>query len=202
LTDYKNNRGKLDFSNISFFELLNNSCNHKKQVYIIDCYRTPIERKISSFFHNISIHLPNYKNLTLVEIMNNFNNKFLYHLEEIHSVNEVMNNYDIPLIKEFDFDKRYRIVKKDNKVFIKLLFKDIKKWDIILSEIFGKRIKMHDANLTETKEINKLYKEFKEMYRVPKDYLIHLLLKDKEFLIYNKKEEIEEYINNWLAKSY
>ena len=41
-------------------ELINNSSKYKK-VYLIDVYRTPIERKISSFFQNIKNHIPDYK---------------------------------------------------------------------------------------------------------------------------------------------
>jgi hypothetical protein len=54
--------------------------------------------------------------------------KCLNELEEYNSINEVLEHYDIQLFDTFDFDKRYNIVKKDNKVFVKILFKDIENW--------------------------------------------------------------------------
>ena len=44
-----------------------------KELYIIGSYRTPIERKISSFFQNIHKHVPNYKNKSCEELIDIFN---------------------------------------------------------------------------------------------------------------------------------
>jgi hypothetical protein len=199
LGDYKKNYGH---TNIGIFELIDNSCENVDTVYIIDCYRTPIERKISSFFHNINSHLPNYENLKTEEIMEYFNKNHINTLEEYHSINDVLKNYDIPVLNDFNFDKRYTIIRKDNKVIIKLLFKDIKIWGKLLSEIFEREIAIHNQNLTETKKIYKLYQEFKNKYRVPKEYILNLSTKDSQFKIYNTKEEQEDYINHWLTKSF
>jgi mannosyltransferase OCH1-like enzyme len=193
------------FSNIdsnNTIEILEKSCENYENVYIIDVYRTPIERKISSFFQNISIDLPDYNKLTTCEINNFFNEKLLYELEEYHSIDEVMEHYGLPKFTEFDFKKKYNIIKQNNKIFIKLLFKDIDKWSDILSEIFDKKIIIHNNNLTQNKPIYNLYKEFKEKYKIPQRYIYNYLINDNSFKIYNTKKEQDDYINKWLKKSY
>ena len=185
----------------TIFDLINYS-SKDKIVYIIDSYRTPIERKISSFFENISVHLPNYNDLSVDEIVIFFNNNFINHMEEYHSINEVLNHYNIPLWKSFDFENRYNILKKDNMVFIKILFKDIQNWNKILSNIFNKEIIIYENNLTSTKSINNLYLKFKENYKVPVSYIENILKNDEQFKIFNTPDEQIEYINTWLKKSY
>ena len=176
--------------------------SQSKDIYFFDSYRTQIERKISAFFQNLYEHLPNYKELSVEEIIHFFNQKMLYKLEEYHSINEVLQHYDVPLFDTFDFDKRYNIVKKDNKIFVKILFRDIGNWSSILSEILGKDIVIHDNdNISENKEeYYSLYKEFREKYRIPLPYLENLM-NDGEFTIYNTYEQQREYINHWLGIS-
>jgi len=186
----------------TIFDNINLSSKNYEKIYIIDSYRTPIERSISSFFQNIELHLPNYKNLSIQEIVSFFNNHNLYKLEDYHPMNEVLTHYNIPLFDNFNFKKGYNMIKQDNKIFIKLLFKDINNWDKILSEIFGKNIIIHNDNLTENKEYNYLYKKFKENYKIPKHYLLNELIHDREFKIYNTETEQSKYIEEWLKKSY
>ena len=164
--------------------------------------RLLIFHKISAFFQNLYEHLPNYKELSVEEIIHFFNQKMLYKLEEYHSINEVLQHYDVPLFDTFDFDKRYNIVKKDNKIFVKILFRDIGNWSSILSEILGKDIVIHDNdNISENKEeYYSLYKEFREKYRIPLPYLENLM-NDGEFTIYNTYEQQRDYINHWLGIS-
>ena len=160
-------------SNIELKDLLEvlEKSSENKKIYIIDSYRTPIERKISSFFQNISLHLPNYSNVPVQYIIHIFNTQCLNELENYNSISIAMEQYEVPLFKTFDFGKRYNMVEKDNKIFIKVLFKDINKWNEILSEIFGKNIIIYSDNLTENKDVGELYALFKSQYRVPIAYL-------------------------------
>jgi hypothetical protein len=186
----------------SIFDVIDESCRVHKNVYIIDSYRTPIERKISSFFQNIDKSHPNYNNMTIQEIIDSFNDTFVYKLEEYHSINHPLTHYNIPLFTSFNFKKHYNIKKVNNKIFIKILFKDITNWDKYLSEIFNKPITIYSDNLTEDKDTIDIYKAFKKQYKVPKKYIDNLLSKDKEFKIYNTPADQEEYIKMWLEKSY
>jgi len=183
-------------------EVLEKSCEKYENVYIIDVYRTPIERKISSFFQNISSHLSCYDKLCISEIISFFNDRLLSEIENYHPIDEILNQYNIPLFNNFDFEKKYNIVKKDNKIFIKLLFKDIDEWSNILSTIFNKNIVIHNNNLTKYKPIYNLYKQFNENYRVPQGYINDYIINDNAFKIYNTKEEQIKYINVWSKKLY
>lgn len=193
------------FSNINCnntIEVLEKSCEKYENVFIIDVYRTPIERKISSFFQNISNYLPDYNNLSIQEIIDYFNNNLLCALENYHPIDQILNHYNIPLFNNFDFEKKYNMFKQDNKIFIKLLFKDIDEWSNILSTIFNKNIVIHNNNMTRNKPIYKLYKQFNENYNVPKSYINDYLISDKTFNIYNTKIQQDNYINMWVKKSY
>lgn len=194
---FKKDIGKTIYDVINF-----NVIDDKKTVYIIDSYRTPIERKISSFFQNIDKHIHDYKNKTIDDMINVFNTKFLYNLEEYHSIDEVLNYYGLIPFCTFDFENKYNIIKKENIIFIKLRFNDVDKWGEILSQIFEKKIVIHNFNLTKNKEINKLYNQFKEKYKVPHLYLTHYLTSDINFKIYNNDKEQNEYINYWNLKSF
>jgi len=189
-----------DIDTNNTFNIIDNSSSDKL-VYIIDSYRTPIERKLSSYFQNIEITTPNYKSLSTEELIMFFNQNLLDIIEEYHSIDEVLTHYNIPLWKEFDFEKGYNIVRKDNKVFIKILFKDIENWGKILSEILSKEITIFSENLTANKSVFSYYNKFKEMYKVNKSYIYNILQNDKHFKVYNTEAEQEKYISEWLNKS-
>jgi hypothetical protein len=186
----------------TIFDLIDYSKTTHETIYIIDAYRTPIERKISSFFHHIENKLPNFRDMNLTDLISWFNDNLLYKIENYHSINEIMNYYEIPLFQKFNFNRGYNMVKKDNIVFIKLLFKDIERWPSILTEIFKTNIpKLKNANLTENKHTAAKYNEFKQIYKTKRDYLQHLQTKDPEFIIYNTPQDINEYIQKWSKNS-
>ena len=176
-------------------ETINKSSKNKK-LYLFDIYRNPIERKISSFFHHINyINDRNYRNYSIEELINIFNNEYINTIEEYHSMNEILDEFKLENFKCFDFDRRYNIIEKDNLVFIKLLFKDINIWELKLSEIFRKKITLYNDNISENKEYHDVYVEFKKKYKVPKSYIDNILINDKEFKIYNTEEEQNIYID-------
>tara|TARA_Y200000002_G_C22678985_1_gene663223 strand:+ start:1035 stop:1733 length:699 start_codon:yes stop_codon:yes gene_type:complete len=196
IEDYNN-----QFQSNKLFDTINISCK-KKKFYIIDSYRTPIERKISSFFENIDVHVPRWRYLSIINLIMIFNKNFLYPLEEYHSIDEVLNHYKLPIFKTFNFDKKYNIIHKNNKFFIKILHKDIDNWSLILSKIFKKNINISNENLSKNKNYKHLYEKFKFFYRVPRHYLDYMINYDIEFKIYNSSKEQEDYINYWRNKSY
>jgi hypothetical protein len=141
--------------------------------------------------------------MSIVHLISWFNQNLLYKLEEYHSIDEVMNYYQIPLFEKFDFYQGYNMVKKDNIVFIKLLFKDIDRWPVILTEIFKTKItKLINANLSENKQIFDKYNEFKKYIMVKKEYLTDTLSKNREFKIYNTPSQQKQYMEQWLNKSF
>ena len=150
----------------------------------------------------IHTHIPNYSKLNVYQLIHIFNNKFLRTLEEYHSINEVMNYYNVPLFTSFDFDKKYNIITKNNMHFIKLRFDNISEFDQILSSVFQTTITMHKDNITNTKPIYSLYQQFKSKYLLPKNYLTEHLINDSQFYIYNTPIEQQLYIDKWTASSY
>jgi hypothetical protein len=180
-------------------DLINNSSRTKK-IYLIDSYRTPIERKISSFFENIHHHVPNYLDKSTEELIDIFNKKYIKHIEEYNSINPIMLEYGLELFDTFDFNKGYVIKEKNNIVFIKILFSDIKKWDIILSNILNKKIIIYNCNISSNKNYYSLYEEFKIKYKVPKSYL-NDLKNNVDFNIFNTKIQQEKYIDKWSLNS-
>lgn len=184
----------------TIFEIINEISN-KKKIYIIDSYRTPIERKISSFFQFIHLYVPYFWKKTINELIDIFNNKYVNEMSEYHSINELFDGFNIKHFDEFNFEKGYNIKEINNVVFVKLLFKDINDWDKHLTEIFNKTIKITSRNIGEEKKYASIYKEFKEKYKVPKSYLNNILANDKEFKIYNTPEEQINYINYWKNRS-
>jgi hypothetical protein len=184
----------------TIFDVINNS-SVDIPVYIIDSYRLPIERKISSFFQNISRHYPNYKSSSVNELIMFFNNNLLYDVEKYHPINEVLSYYKVPLFNSFNFEKGYNEQIVDNKIFIKIRFCDIQNWGSILSTILDTPITLYSDNETQYKDQYELYVQFKSQYKVPKQYLENLH-NDIEFNIYNTKKEQEEYMNKWTNLSY
>lgn len=77
-----------------------------------------------------------------------------------------MKESGVPMFKEFDFERGYVMQEKDNRVFIKLLFKNIDDWSHTLSQILSTKIDMIPANKTEKKTASDKYKEFKTLYKV------------------------------------
>lgn len=182
---------------VSIFDVIEYNRKTQDKIYIIDSYRCPIERKISSFFQNIKTHLPSYENHSLKNIVNYFNAGYIYNLEEYHSINEIMTHYKLPLFETFDHEKKYNLLVHENIHFIKLRFDDINDWQNILSDIFKMPIKIKDGNLSETKEYATLYNNFKKVYYLPNLYYNEYLLKDKNFKIYNTEEEKKKYLEKW-----
>ena len=102
----------------TIYDVIDFNVKQRKNIFIIDSYRTPIERKISSFFQNIDNHIINHNNKTTEDIISIFNEKLLYELEDYHSIDEVMKHFGLDTFTEFDFKNKYNIIKKDNIIFI------------------------------------------------------------------------------------
>jgi len=173
------------------FKLIEES-SRDKNIYIIDSYRTPIERRLSSFFQ----HLTNEELEYTYDKIENIIDHLIYEIEDYTSINEVLDYFDLPHFSTFDFKKKYNILKYKNINFIKLRFQDINEWENILTDIFKKPIKIHNENISESKIYTNLYKEIKNKYKIPKS-MIGYIKNDIESKIYLSEEEYNNYINYW-----
>lgn len=161
-----------------------------QNIYIIDSFRDPIERLISSFFQNIATTIgENYMNID-----NRLINYWIfknYKFEDYHPLDE-----EYPVLKDFEFNGKYIKLVKDNLTFIKLRFKDIEHWSEYLSEIFSREIILHSDNLSENKEYNDKYKDFKNTFVISNE-MYEFFTSHHLFLKYNSIEEQEEYKKYW-----
>jgi hypothetical protein len=186
--------------NYTIFDVMDYNATIYDTIYIIDSYRTPIERKISSFFQNIkSIHMPDYETRKLRDIVTLFNSKPIMELEEYHPINDALLYYKQAIFNTFDFNKKYNLLIYKNIHFIKVRFNDISNWNKILSDIFKKQIIIHSENISSTKKYANIYNNFKKVYYLPPKYFNKLML-DTNFKIYNTLPEQQKYCNAWKAK--
>jgi len=190
----------LGIENISVNEIIKYNAYLGLNVYVIDIYRSPIERKMSVFFQDIaSFHFNN-----LEENMNNYDiNKVIKRFNNIYPFLATKDNYidsfNISILDSFDFNKKYICQKIDDITYIKLRLKDSSEWGSILTELLKKEIVIVEDYETENKKLNELYKLFKSTYKLPHNYFEEL--KTCRLLnYYYSEDEKKEYLNKWSEK--
>jgi len=181
-------------------DIINFLSNQGKNIYVIDVYRTPIERKMSEFFEKISpYHFNNSEyninKYSIKRISNRFNKLFPH----IENGDHYFDKYDIIDPIPFDFKKKYTIQTINNIKYVKLRLCDSCQWSKILSNIFQSDIVLIPDYKTEDKGIGELYKKFKNEYRIPINY-IELIKNDKYFNFYYNDIERNNYITLWQNK--
>jgi hypothetical protein len=171
-----------------------------KNVYVIDVYRSPIERKISAYFEKIgSYHFndfdENINKYPLQKLINRFNNIFPY----IGFGDHFIDRYNIKIPNNFNFDDKYLLIEDNGIKYIKLRLKDSNLWGNILTNIFGKKICIVHDYESSKKSIKDIYKRFKLSYRIPKNFLDEIQ-ECKYFNYYYSEKEKIEYLNIWREK--
>ena len=172
-----------------------------KNVYVINVFRSPIERKISAFFEKIgSYHFNNsdqhINTYNITKVINRFNNIFPW----IGNGDHFVERYNINIPLHFDVDKKYSVINSNGIQYLTLRLKDSNEWGNILTHIFGFPIRTIKDYESSNKPIKDLYKQFKATYRIP----INLLndIKNDKFLNYYYSEyDVKSYYDEWLKKS-
>lgn len=169
-----------------------------KEVYVIDVYRSPIERKMSTFFEKIdSYHFNNtceqINQYDIHKVIHRFNKLFPH----IGNGDHFMDTYPIQIPSVFDYQNKYLLVEQDGIKYIKLRLKDSNEWGNILTNLLGHQIQIIKDYETVCKPIKELYLKFKEVYHVPSNYLQELKDECKYLNYYYSLEEKEEYIHFW-----
>ena len=180
--------------------VFNKKNNSQRKIYLIDIFRTPIERKISEYFEDISKHFnteeSNILNIPLPIINKRFNNIFPY----LSNVDYYSQLYSTPKFNNFDFDRKYLIYESNGVTYIKLRLLDSNLWGTILTNILGTEITMIKDYETTNKEIGQLYNKFKSDYLIPYNFFINIK-NDPELTFYLTKDEKDIYIQNWANKT-
>ena len=188
-------------SNITINEIILYNKYIGKEVFVIDVYRCPIERKISTFFEKIDCY---HFNNTCEEInkynINKIINRFNKVFPHIALGDHFIDTYNIPIPDNFDNVNKYMCIEHEGIKYIKLRLKDSNEWGNILTKILGHRIQIVKDYATENKTIKKMYLLFREKYRVPINYL-NELNECKYLNYYYSQSEKKEYINSWTNKT-
>jgi hypothetical protein len=188
-------------NNVTINEIINHLSLHSKNVYVIDVYRSPIERKMSEFFEKISSYhfndtYENVNNYSIERITTRFNNIFMHLAIGDHYIDK----YNLLQILPFDFDKKYILQIINNVTYIKLRLSDVSLWENILTNIFKTDIIIIKDHETENKIIGNLYNKFKTEYKIPINYL-QSIQDCKYFKYYNTLLEQQQYIDCWNSRS-
>jgi len=192
--------------NISINDIIRYLSDIGKLIFVIDIYRSPIERKMSVYFAKLaSLHFNTtdqlITNYSLNRIINRFNNIFPYIENDDYFFEkyDILNFSKINNTKNFDINKKYLFQKNHNIYYIKLRLCDSALWNNILGTIFKKNIVIIKDHETEQKSIGELYSKFKNEYRIPQNYLEEIK-KDKYFKFYYSQEERNNYLQKWQNK--
>ena len=172
-----------------------------KDVYVIDVYRSPIERKISAFFEKIGAYHfnntdDNVNKYNVQKIINRFN-KVLPHLA---NGDHFIDKYNITIPDHFDYDNKYLLVEEHGIKYIKLRLKDAAFWGPILTNIFGTRICIVKDYESANKPIKDLYLSFKSAYKIPQN-LLNDIMNCKYLKYYYSPDEQGEYCRQWTQLS-
>lgn len=170
-----------------------------KNIYVIDVYRTPIERKMSEFFEKISCYHfnnseENINNYNLDLIIKRFNCLFPF----LGKGDHYYEKYNIEP-DNFDFNKKYIHQNINGINYIKLRLNDSNEWGSILSQILNTNIYILTDYQTDKKIIGNLYNRFKNSYKLPMNYY-ELIKTDKYFNLYLNENERNQYLSNWNNK--
>ena len=189
-------------NNISILDLINYNKSINKNVFVIDIYRSPVERKISIFFENLERYHFNNKeeninNYNIERIINRFNKIFPYLSEEDYYFEKYNIQSQIPT--GFDFEKKYLLQEINGIKYIKLRLKDSNEWGQILTTILQTEIVIVNDYNTENKIIGELYKKFKNEYKIPLNYY-EFIKKSTYFNYYYSEKERNNYLNLWENK--
>jgi hypothetical protein len=184
-------------NNVKINDIIRFLSNQGKTVYVIDVYRTAIERKMSEFFEKICPYhfnnsAENISKYSIKRISDRFN-KIFPHIE---NGDHYFDKYDISEPVPFDFEKKYSLQRINNIKYIKLRLCDSNLWSFILSNIFQEDIIIIHDYKTENKLIGQLYKTFNSEYKLPSNYL-DIIKSDKYFNFYYNEVERKNYLNMW-----
>jgi hypothetical protein len=186
-------------NDIKIPEIIDYLVNNNKNVYVIDIYRTVVERKMSEYFEKISpYHFnnteENINKYGLIRITDRFNKIFPY----IGIGDHYFEKYNITPVA-FDFNKKYTIQQIKGIKYIKLRLCDSNIWCNILSSIFGADIIIIDDYTTNNKKTKDLYQKFKNEYKIPQN-LFDSIVNCKYLKFYYNDSERENYLNYWKGR--
>jgi len=189
-----------NINNVSVIEIIEYNKFLGKDIFVIDIYRLPIERKISCFFEKIDTYhfntnIENLNTYSIERIFERFNKIFPF----IGNGDKYYDEYNLLLPEKFDFINKYLLIEKNGIKYIKLRLNDSHLWNNILSKLLSVDLKIVKDYETNKKKVKDIYTNFISNYKLPNNFL-YILNLCKYFNYYNSPEEINTYLNNWKNK--
>jgi hypothetical protein len=194
LTNYDN------VQNVTILDIIYYNASIGKKVFVIDIYRTPIERKMSEYFEYLSsLHFNTteevIKNYETKKIIQRFNDIFPY----LSKSDYFSEKYKIEMPSSFDFYNKYIQVEKEGVSFIKIRLQDSSEWGKILTPLLGFELIIIPDYKTEEKVIGELYNRVKQEYLIPNNYLEEIQ-ESQCYMYYMTQKEQTEYYEKWGKK--
>jgi hypothetical protein len=163
-------------TNITINEIIKYNKYIGRNVYVIDVYREPLERKMSEFFDKLaSFHFNNVvdkvNNYNVNRLIARFNNIFTHIANGDHYFDKLT---EIIKPNEFDFEKKYLNQKVFDISYIKLRLRDSAQWGNILTGILGTEITIINDYETDKTPLKDIYQRFKNAYKIPSNYITQI----------------------------
>jgi hypothetical protein len=177
-----------------------------KKVYVMDVYRTPIEKKMSAYFDRLAVHHFNtpesvFANATRETVMPRLIQRFNKLFPHIGTDDYMFEQYGDAILEkmptEFPHAKRVLEIECDGINYIKLRLMDSLYWGGILSSIFGMHIELATDYVGRDRVLGKLYEDFKKSYAIPKMYLDLIRSEDTRIKYYLSESEHTTYFDKW-----
>ena len=173
-----------------------------RNIYVIDVYREPLERKMSEFFDKLaSFHFNNttdkVNKYNVNRLIVRFNNIFTHIANGDHYFDKMTEGIKPDM---FDFEKKYLIQKVFDISYIKLRLRDSAQWGKILSGLLGCEITIVNDYETDKTPLKDLYQRFKNAYKIPSNYITQIE-NCPYFKYYLSSDEKIAYISKLRAKS-
>lgn len=197
----------------TIFELFNGSKHHNviipnnKTVLIINSYREPVSRMISSLFENYSFHIPgmnlNDPVQTNFEKIKNklyeyFENKSYYEMYHPMTQFKNYNFFDI-FSQQFDKNIGSSVYKFNNVTLLLLRFDKINEWQNIISKSFNwTYFRLYPVNISNSKVYAKLYRYTLANLVIPSQYIKDLLMADMDNLkFYYNEQDLQKIFQKY-----
>ena len=173
-----------------------------RNVYVIDVYREPLERKMSEFFDKLaSFHFNNITDkvnkYNVNRLIARFNNIFTHIATGDHYFDKMT---DVIKPDVFDFEKKHLIQKVFEITYIKLRLRDSAQWGNILTGILGCEITIVNDYETDKTPLKDIYQRFKNAYKIPSNYITQIE-NCPYFKYYLSPDEQAAYISKLRAKA-
>ena len=168
------------------------------QVFVIDVFREPIERKMSHYFEELeSMHFNNAESkinhYDVSKITKRFNQVFPFiGVGDYYA--DVYQKTGTELTTAVE--THVGITADKNVTYVKLRLRDSKEWGSILSRLFRSEVVVLPDHETTKKPLGELYARFKDQYKIPRN-LFDLVLNDASLKKYLSEVEKRDYIAKW-----